>query len=88
MTLRKGDRRRPWIRGLAFAGVAAAGYVFGMSSDRLVAQPPALPGTPPAQAPAQSPAPPTPKLAKTEEPDRRIVGYITSDNQLIAITRE
>lgn len=88
MTLSKGDRHRPWIRGLAFAGVATAGYVFGLSSDRLVAQPPALPGTPPAAAPAQTPAQPTPKLAKPEEPDRRIVGYITSDNQLIAITRE
>ncbi len=37
------------LRGLAFAGVAAAGYVFGITSDRATAQP--LPGTPAAPAP-------------------------------------
>jgi hypothetical protein len=65
-------------RGLAFAGVAAAGYVFGITSDRLAAQP-ALPGTPPAPLPmgvapggAVRPAAPAPQ----PEPDRRVVGYI------------
>ncbi|MCE9560540.1 MAG: hypothetical protein K8U57_00665 [Planctomycetes bacterium] len=35
---------RRWMRALGLAGVAAAGYVFGITSDRLTAQ---QPGTPP-----------------------------------------
>lgn len=76
-------------RGLAFAGVAAAGYVFGMTSDRLVAQPPqpGLPGTPTAPPPAALPPMGTPKPAATPmpEPDRRVVGYIYGN---VPITRE
>ncbi|AMV29985.1 Foldase protein PrsA precursor [Gemmata sp. SH-PL17] len=56
MKLLASDRRRQLVRGLAFAGVAAAGYVFGITSDRATAQQPTgavrpnatggLPGTP------------------------------------------
>jgi hypothetical protein len=82
---------RQWLRGLAFAGVAAAGYVFGITSDRAAAQP-GLPGTPPAPPPGPLPmgvAPggavrPAPVLPQPV-PDRRIVGYIY-DN--VPITRE
>lgn len=72
------------LRGLAFVGVAVAGYVFGITTDRVAAQPPAqgLPGTPtapPVQLPTAKPAEPK------KEVDRRIVGYIYGD---IPITRE
>lgn len=89
------SRRDRLVRGLAFAGVAAAGYVFGITSDRLGAQPPqpqplpgtpALPGTQPAPMPvpmggAVRPAPGAPQ----PEPDRRVVGYIYGN---VPITRE
>ncbi len=74
---------RNWLRGLAFAGVAATGYVFGITSDRASAQPqPALPNTPPAAPPTLKPAAPLP------EPDRRVVAYVTNNGQLVPITRE
>jgi hypothetical protein len=70
MALLKG--RRGLLRGLAFAGVAAAGYAFGVTADRAEAQPPpggALPGTPTLQPGAiKGPA--------EAEPDRRVVAYI------------
>jgi hypothetical protein len=69
---------------LAFAGVAAAGYVFGISSDRVSAQPPGPMGPPAAQ-----PQPPQLKNAQpAPEPDRRAVAYITVNNNLVMITRE
>jgi hypothetical protein len=69
------------LRGLAFAGVAATGYVFGATGDSASAQPGA-PGAPPAAPPAKAqPAPPG---------DHRVVAYITNptNNTLIPITRE
>lgn len=72
-------------RGLAFAGVAAAGYVFGITGDRLAAQP-GLPGTPPvAPPPGMLPPGMPPKSAPAPEPDRRVVGYIYGN---VPITRE
>jgi hypothetical protein len=91
MALRGSSRRL--VRGLAFAGVAAAGYVFGVTSDQLAAQP-GLPGTPPATpAPLPMGGAPTPGAkvnppgapAPMPEPDRRIVGYIYGN---VPITRE
>src|SRR5262245_8762754 len=76
-------------RGLAFAGVAAAGYVFGITGEPLAAQPqPGLPGTPPAPLPAgvaPGGAPPPAAPAPLPEPDRRIVGYIYGN---VPVTRE
>jgi hypothetical protein len=75
---------RGLLRGLAFAGVAAAGYVFGVTSDRAAAQP-AQPAQPPMggqpQPKGQPPLPTT---------DHRVVAYITNPttNTLIEITRE
>src|SRR5687768_12377012 len=71
-------RRGRLVRGLAFAGVAAAGYAFGISGDRAAAQP-GLPGTPALQ--------PLPKTAPQPqpEPDRRITAYIYGN---VPITRE
>jgi hypothetical protein len=91
MALTGGGRKV--LRGLAFAGVAAAGYAFGITSDQVAAQPaPGLPGTPPAPLPAGvapggkigSPAP-APAAAPLPEPDRRVVGYIYGN---VPITRE
>jgi len=65
-------RGRHLLRGLAFAGVAGAGYVFGITSDSASAQPPAPPG----MLPAPQPQP---------EPDRRVVAYIYGN---VPITRE
>lgn len=85
MALLKG-RRRQLLRGLAFAGVAAAGYAFGVTSDRAAAQPGqpgALPGTP-----ALPPGPglqPPPKAAPAGEPDRRITALIYGN---VPVTRE
>ena len=73
-------RRGRLARGLAFAGVAAAGYAFGVSSDRATAQPAPLPGTPtlqPTKAGAQA--------APLSEPDRRITAYIYGN---VPVTRE
>jgi hypothetical protein len=81
MTLHYGDRRRRWVRGLAFAGVAAAGYVFGITSDRLSAQP-APAGMPPA---AGAPGAVRPGATPAPRPDRRVVGFIYGD---VPITRE
>jgi hypothetical protein len=91
MTLSTG---RHVLRGLAFAGVAAAGYAFGITSDRAAAQP-TLPGTPAAPAPQPGmlpvgmqpqPAPQPPKPGQPlPEPDRRIVGYIYGN---VPVTRE
>jgi hypothetical protein len=68
------------LRGLAFAGAAAAGYAFGVTSDSAQAQP--APGTlPPGMAQPQ-PAQQPPKAA---EGDRRIVGYLYGS---VPITRE
>jgi hypothetical protein len=78
MTLHYGDRRRRWVRGLAFAGVAAAGYVFGITSDRLSAQP-APPGMPPAGGAVRPGATPAP------QPDHRVVGFLYGN---VPITRE
>src|SRR5262245_45210457 len=84
MTLNLGDHRRRLVRGLAFAGVAAAGYVFGITSDSAVAQP-APPGPlPPAIAPGAV-RPAAPAAAPLPEPDRRVVGYIYGN---VPITRE
>ncbi len=77
MTLNLGDRRRRLVRGLALAGVAAAGYVFGITSDRAVAQP--VPGTLP---PAMQPVPPGGAVRSGALPqpqaqaDRRVVAYV------------
>lgn len=71
-------------RGLAFAGAAAAGYVFGVTGEPLAAQPPGLPGAPPA-APAPLPMGVAPKAQPVPEPDRRVVGYIYGN---VPITRE
>jgi hypothetical protein len=66
------------LRGLAFAGVTAAGYAFGVTSDTASAQP-APPGMLPPGT-AQPPAAQPPKAA-----DRRIVGYIYGN---VPVTRE
>ncbi|MBM3982294.1 MAG: hypothetical protein FJ304_18905 [Planctomycetes bacterium] len=76
---------RNWLRGLAFAGVAATGYVFGITSDRASAQPQPAPGGALPGTPVLQPAAPTAPLA---QPDRRVVAYITNNNQLVPITRE
>jgi hypothetical protein len=92
MALKRGGRLL--VRGLAFAGVAAAGYMFGITSDPLAAQP-ALPGTPPAPpaplpmgvapgAKVNPPAAPAPGQPQPES-DRRVVGYIYGN---VPITRE
>jgi hypothetical protein len=78
MTLSLGDRRRRFVRGLALAGAAVAGYAFGVSSPSADAQPPAP--MPPAALPTQ-PMPPAP----TPEADRRVVAYIYGNTP---ITRE
>jgi hypothetical protein len=73
-------------RGLAFAGVAAAGYVFGITSEPVAAQP-GLPGSPPA-APAPAPMGGAVRPAQPQpvpEPDRRVVGYIYGN---VPVTRE
>ena len=80
MTLHYGDRRRRWVRGLAFAGVAAAGYMFGITSDRLSAQP-APAGMPPAGGTVRPGGPATP----APQPDHRVVGFIYGN---VPITRE
>src|SRR5262245_53679868 len=87
MTLNLGDHSRRLVRGLAFAGVAAAGYVFGITSDSAVAQPAPPAPLPPAIAPgaAVRPGAPAPAAAPLPEPDRRIVGYIYGN---VPITRE
>lgn len=72
------DRRGRLMRGLAFAGVAAAGYAFGISGDRAAAQP-GLPGTPTLQPPKGTAPPAQP------EPDRRITAYIYGN---VPVTRE
>ncbi len=85
MTLNLGDRRRRLVRGLAFTGVAAAGYVFGITGDRASAQPapgtipPVLQPAPAVRSGAQPPAAPVP------EPDRRVVGYLYGN---VPVTRE
>ena len=56
------------LRGLAFAGVAAAGYLFAITSDRVAAQPPAAPNTLP-------PVMQTPSQPQSER-DHRVVAYI------------
>jgi parvulin-like peptidyl-prolyl isomerase len=80
------------LRGLALAGAAAAGYVFGVTGDSASAQPGGLPGTPPAPLPAgvqPQPLPPAPANA-----NQRVVAFITNpkpapgQNALISITRE
>jgi hypothetical protein len=74
MTLFSG-RRRQLMRGLALAGVAGVGYAFGITTDRLAAQP----GTPPpAVQPKVQPQP-------QPEPDRRTVAYIYGS---VPVTRE
>jgi hypothetical protein len=75
MTLTSGDRRRRLLRGLAFAGVAAAGYVFGHTTDRAAAQPAPPPAPPPGMLPA----------GVQPEPDRRVVAYIYGN---VPVTRE
>lgn len=79
------SRRGRVVRGLAFAGVAAAGYAFGISSDRAAAQPgqPGLPGTPTLQPPKGTPAP-QPAALPQGEPDRRVAAYIYGN---VPITR-
>jgi hypothetical protein len=78
-------RGRGFLRGLAFASVAGAGYVFGITSDQASAQPGALPPVVPNGGAVRSgPTPPQP----LPEHDKRVVGYITSGNNLIPITRE
>jgi hypothetical protein len=81
MTLSWGDRRRRFVRGLALAGAAVAGYAFGVTDPNAAAQPPApLPaGMLPAAQPPKPPAPPAP------EADRRVVAYIYGNTP---ITRE
>jgi hypothetical protein len=69
------------LRGLAFAGAAAAGYAFGVTSDTASAQP-APPGMlPPGMAQPPMPQPQPPKA----EADRRVVGYLYGN---VPITRE
>ncbi|MDY3553579.1 peptidylprolyl isomerase [Gemmata sp. JC717] len=80
---------RQLVRGLAFAGVATAGYAFGVTSDRAAAQPQPQPAGLPG-APTLPPGPglqPQPKNAAPlpqAEPDRRVVAYIHGN---IPITR-
>lgn len=81
-------RVRQLGRGLAFAGVAATGYVFGMTSTPLAAQPqPGLPGTPalPAAQPMVQPGAVPAGVQPKAEPDRRVVGYIYGN---VPVTRE
>lgn len=77
------SRRNRLVRGLAFAGVATAGYAFGISGDRALAQltlrpapPAALPGTPMLQPPGAQPK---------AEVDRRVTAYIYGN---VPVTRE
>ncbi|MBY0461153.1 MAG: hypothetical protein K2V38_27845 [Gemmataceae bacterium] len=89
MTLTTGARRQV-LRGLAFAGVAVAGYLFGVSNEPAAAQPgqpqpgAGLPGTPAIQ-PGQPQPVPNKGPAPAPEPDRRITAYIYGN---IPITRE
>ncbi|MCI0702161.1 MAG: peptidylprolyl isomerase [Planctomycetia bacterium] len=77
---------RQFARGLALAGVAGIGYVFGITSDRLSAQP-----TQPAKLPMtvlpQPVARPQPQPATQPQPaaDRRTVAYIYGG---VSVTRE
>ena len=72
------SRRRRLVRGLAFASVAAAGYIFGITTDRAAAQP-APPGTlPPGVQPNAQPQP-------QAQADRRTVAYIYGN---VPVTRE
>lgn len=85
MTLPVGSRGL--LRGLAFAGVAAAGYVFGITSDQVSAQPAPPPGLLPAVQPggAVRPGVPAPAAQPLPEPDRRVVAYIYGN---VPVTRE
>jgi len=79
---------RQLLRGLALAGVAGAGYVFGITSDPVSAQPAPAP-LPPVVAPGGAVRPGAPQQSlPLPEPDKRVVGYITSNNVLVPITRE
>lgn len=80
MTLSWGDRRRRFVRGLALAGAAVAGYAFGVTDPNAAAQPPAP--LPAGMLPAAQPTQPTPAQP---EPDRRVVAYIYGNTP---ITRE
>ncbi len=80
MTLSLGDRRRRFVRGLALAGAAVAGYAFGVTEPNAAAQPPApLPAN---MLPAAQPVQPKPAQP---EADRRVVAYIYGNTP---ITRE
>ena len=83
MTLPLGGRRL--VRGLAFTGVAAAGYVFGITTDRAAAQP--APGTlPPVLQPNTAVRPTAPPAAQpAPEADKRVVGYLYGN---VPVTRE
>jgi hypothetical protein len=78
---------RQLLRGLALAGVAGAGYVFGITSDPVSAQP--APGTlPPSVAPGGAVRPGTPPPAQPlplPEPDKRVVAYLYGN---VPVTRE
>ncbi len=67
------------LRGLAFAGVAAGGYAFGITTDTATAQP----------APPMMPPPgmvqPAAAVSPRADTDRRVVGYIYGN---IPITRD
>ncbi len=76
-------RRGRLVRGLAFAGVAAAGYGFGISGDRATAQPQPAQPQPPALLPTG--AQPQPKAVPQPEPDRRVTAYIYGN---VPVTRE
>src|SRR5262245_54535338 len=82
MTLLSSGRRRQLARGLALAGVAGVGYVFGITSDRLSAQPASPPGTLP---PAMQPQPKTQPQPQLQPPDRRTVAFIYGS---VPVTRE
>ena len=88
MTLPLGGRRL--MRGLAFTGVAAAGYVFGITSDRVTAQP--APGTlppivpsGPAGTPGTKVITPTQHQPAPPETDKRVVAYLYGN---VPVTRE
>ncbi len=79
MKLLSGGRRQ-LVRGLAFAGVAAVGYAFGINSDRVSAQPTLRPAQPSVVTGLQPP-----KTTPQPEPDRRVTAYIYGN---VPVTRE
>src|SRR5438874_2664672 len=80
---------RKLLRGLAFASVAGAGYVFGITSEPVSAQPQPAPGALPAVQPGGAVRPGAPAAQPSPlpvpEPDKRVVAYLYGN---VPVTRE